>query len=436
MRSLITTVGVEIEFANVRKALARGVAKSVRWSLVEDGSTRSYRFVLGGLTIDVPTAYCSGCSREVPISDQDSMVRCEECGGNLTPHIPWERAMYGGEFVSPLLDTDTDLWIEDVAKLLDFLEQHGEGVDAKTSIHVHVNIGGFPLFAMHQLLNVGAYLEAAMYRLACAEAGVHRGNLAYDYGYCRPITDIGPPVTPTASDRCRQVFSVDTLLQARDWTEFRQALGRYDSWGGGKYHEARYVWLNPVSFFVRGSIEFRIFNSTLQPRYVQAWVEVCKRITRLSFGKDTNTLPQHPLGSNELQFPDVIEFLGITQNHIIYTLEDLWNAAPYQRPPVGLQWGHTGHRVDWREVPNRLRPPLLRSGNVQSFGDLPQQTTLLRGAVLPSALNSPVDIGRRLSLDDVRVRRGPELHPGRFREGAAFYRNTNSIDLPEPLEGE
>ena len=397
MRSLITTIGIEIEFGNIQKTHARKVSAETGWSLIEDGSTRSFRYALGGLTIDTTDTQCPHCGFGIDTRGRGPATICGQCGKSVQSNLPWERSLFGGEFVSPMMDTDTDPWVAHVTRILNFLSQHGEGVDARTSIHVHVNCNGLPLFAMQQLITVGCYLEAAMYRLACAEAGVHRGGLAYDYGYCRPITSIGPPVTATNTEARRQIFSVDALLRAEDWTEFKQALGRYDAWGGGKYHEARYVWLNPVSFFVRGSMEFRIFNSTLQPRYVEAWVEVCKKIVQASFGKD-NDLPRHPLGGavdSDLDLLDVVEFLGITENRTIYTLEELWNAAPYQRPPQGLQCGHTGQRVNWARVPQHLRPSICNPSRVLDFGSAPQQTELLRGVVSPGVLNLPTQSGRR-----------------------------------------
>jgi len=400
MQSLITTIGLEIEFGNIQKAHARRVAMDTGWALVEDGSTRSYRYALGGLTIDVSSIQCPFCGHSLDTGRQGHTIICGLCGKSVRSNLPWERPMFGGEFVSPMIDTDTDPWVDHMTTLLNFLSQHGEGVDARTSIHVHVNCNGLPLFAMQQLIRVGCYLEAAMYRLACAEAGVHRGSLAYDYGYCRPITGAGPPVTATNTETRRQIFTVDALLGAENWTEFKQALGRYDLWGGGKYHEARYVWLNPVSFFVRGSMEFRVFNSTLKPKYVEAWVEVCKKITQASFGKDGD-LPPHPLGgSDDLDLLDVVEFLGITSNHTIYTLEELWNAAPYQASPRGLQWGHTGQRVNWARVSPHLRPPSCRQEDILGFGSAPQQTELLRGVIPTSVLNPPTRSGRRHTREE------------------------------------
>jgi len=49
MITLVDSVGIEIEFANVQKDTARDIANRVGWRLVEDGSCRTYRYTLGKL---------------------------------------------------------------------------------------------------------------------------------------------------------------------------------------------------------------------------------------------------------------------------------------------------------------------------------------------------------------------------------------------------
>jgi len=320
MASIIESIGLEIEFANIPKANARDLARSIRWRLVEDGSTRNYRYALNsGLELS------SGGYR-----------------------------MFGGEFVSPMLDTTNDRWLSNVKRIITWLRQHGEGVDARTSIHVHVNVTGFPLFALKYLFLIAAHLEAAMYRLACGEAGIHRGSLRNDYGYCRPLTIPGPPCTPTDTVT-RPVFGLNQILNVQSWKEYRQAVGRYDRWGGGKYHEARYVWLNPLSFMVYGSIEFRLFNFTQRPTFVWAWVSLCKEIVRNSFAKRT-ILDYNPLGTTQIALEDVVEFLML-DNNLTYVLEELWGLSDFPPPVRSPQLGHIGHPVAWYGVRPEIIPP-------------------------------------------------------------------------------
>ena len=123
--------------------------------------------------------------------------------------------------------------------------------------------------------------------------GVHRGALHLDYGFCRPLGAQGPPVVRCADEHSRPVFDTKRLLKAKTLEHLRQGLGRYDRHSGGKYHEARYVWLNLLSLYQLGSIEFRLFNSTYSYRNVLAWVDLCQHIIRAGF-MPFQELPENP----------------------------------------------------------------------------------------------------------------------------------------------
>jgi len=207
---LITSIGIEIEFAQVPKAVGRDLAAMVGYRLVEDGSCRSTRSACG----------------YIPVVSDDNL---------------FSRQMFGGEFVSPILNTEGDKWKRDVAYILEGLAWAGEGIDALTSIHIHINLAGLPMFAVRYLVEIAQYLEAGLFRLSCAEAGIHRGAIHLDYGYCRPISTGGPPVVLCQDNALRPVFSTETVKRAQNHIELKQALGRFDCHGGGIYHEARYT---------------------------------------------------------------------------------------------------------------------------------------------------------------------------------------------------
>jgi len=328
---IINTAGIEIEWSEVPKAAMMYLRDTVDWAQTTDGSVRTHR----------PRKFGVPNSRMVE---------------------------YGGEFVSPLLDLSGNKWKEDVSRVVEALYRAGEGVSATTSVHVHINATGIPVFALRNLVRMGCYLEAAMYRLSCAESGVNRGAIHVDYGYSRPITHQGPPVVYcTTSDTYRQIFSVDGLLKAQTNQEFLTALGRYDRWDGGKYHEARYTWLNFVALPQHGSIEFRLFNFTQYHRNIITWAKLCSEFVRASFGKIPEDLPRHPLGSRDIEFGDVVEILHLSDQKLIYHLEELWYQGDYQRGILGLQKGHLGMQVSWRGAASYLKPAIIRDEEVHNF---------------------------------------------------------------------
>lgn len=334
MPSIIESVGIEIEFANVPREEATNVARDIGWNITDDGSTRTRRNTYPGLPIEI-------------------------AGAPLT--VP-----FGGEFISPIINTSSNgTWKKDIADILSFLSEHGEGIDARSSIHVHVNAGGVPMYVLHNLVHLGLYLEAAVYRLACAEAGVHRGAMHLDYGYCRPISEKGPPVTETDSGKMRQVFTYNTLLRSDSKSSLKKALGRYDR-SGGRYHEARYMWLNFLSLFQLGTVEFRAFNSTLNYRNIVAWVDMSQSFLRTAFS-NIPELEKNPLGSSNVTLNDLINILDIRDQKTVYTLEDLWSSAEYQRPVKGFQMGHLSHRIAWGSPGAGLLPPIVDQDEVFSF---------------------------------------------------------------------
>jgi len=332
-RPVIDTAGIEIEFADLPKAACNHIRESVGWSLVEDGSVRNYRKQYFGLPV-----------------------------GGRRP------VMFGGEFVSPLLDLTGSEWKNSVSKIVEALYRAGEGVNVSTSIHVHINAQGIPFYALHNLVRIAAYIEEAMFRWSCAEAGVHRGALHLDYAYCRPITKKGPPVVycPT-SDTQRQIFDLDGLLNAESVNDFRIATGRYDRWDGGKYHEARYSWFNLISLWTHGSVEFRPFNFTGNHRNIITWAKLCSQIVRRSFGKVRKDLPMNPLGSGTTDLSEVLAFLELQDDVTAYQLEKLWNMADYQRGVIGYQTGHIGHSCSWRGVRSELKPHIIRDETIYPF---------------------------------------------------------------------
>ena len=334
-RTLISSIGLEIEFAGIPKNYGELLRRETTWRLVEDGSCRSRRNVIPGIPI-------------------------ETRGGS-------ERTMFGGEFVSPVIDTETnEVWKEELVTILEWLASSGEGLDVKTAIHVHVNVEGIPLFAIQNLLRLGLFIEAGIYRLACAEMGVHRGSLHLDYGYCRPISEMGPPVVVCNDEVYRPIFDTNRLLSVTSLSQLRQALGRYDRHGGSKYHEARYVWLNLISMYQLGSVEFRLFNSTYSYRNVLSWVDLCQHFVRASFTAPAE-LPVNPLGSDTLQLEDIVNVLNIRDGKTLYTLENLWNSTEYQRGVRGYQMGHLEHMTNWGRSLKAIRPEPIDPSQIHSF---------------------------------------------------------------------
>jgi hypothetical protein len=338
---LIMNVGIEIEARNSAKSFLRNLTPP-GWRLVEDGSCRSHSHVLGGTL-----------RTSKPVFRQ---VKC------------------GGEFVSPILDTENDeRWKDQVRQLLSALKSTGEGVNAQTGIHVHVHTGDLPAEIIKNILEVGLYLEAGFYRLACGEVGRHRGELRADYGYCRPL--LSPPVVHDRKGHLRKVFDAEKIINNLESSKnLAKSLGNYS---GARYHEARYVWLNLLSLFTQETTELRLFNSTLTPKYLFTWVELSKKLVRSAFWKKgTERLPRNPLGTDNLTLDELIEWLDPAPQYIP-TMQELWELPRrFPRGVHGHQRGHLGHTYRFRNCPESLRPEIIDPDNTFGFDEFTREENL------------------------------------------------------------
>lgn len=344
MRPLFNSIGIEIEYVDVTQEQMYKLGKKLGWRSTSDGTVRSHRLTSGLLEITE--------------------------GG--------KRTEYGGELISPVLNVKDKRWEEDIRRILGTLRSHGEGVDSRTSIHVHVNATGMPLYAMLNMIRLGLWSEAAFYRIGCGPAGIHRGALDRDYGYCRPISAPGPPLTMDEGGVLRPVFDSELLLNAKTINDILVGLGRYDKWGGGKYHESRYVWLNLLSLFIRGTVEFRLFNFTYKPRYVRAWVHTCIAAVKEAFNPHLPELEYSPLGSMQFELANLIDGLALS-DQTAYSLEDLWSMADYQVGVKSPQLGHIFHTIHWGDTPDRLKPKKVEEGNSNPFEKFKNNQTIVPG---------------------------------------------------------
>jgi hypothetical protein len=145
----------------------------------------------------------------------------------------------GGEIVSPVMFDEPETWTN-IEKICEILNRHGAIANRGSGNHVHVGLKDYDhTVANHnRLLNSFARNEDLIYRLSSSpERGKHRG-----FGYCRPNTFSSTP-----------------------YTRVTAASHASNSHG---------IALNMQSVFGRNSdhIEFRTFDSTLNPAIIQTHI--------------------------------------------------------------------------------------------------------------------------------------------------------------------
>lgn len=323
-RSLIDTVGIELEFGNLTQDSAINLVQSNNdlygWRVHNDASINHVKGYIYGIPYPLSSVKRSGLI-------------------NTTT--------YGAEIVSPPIDTlESSNWQRQLQTIFDFAERAKEVPQNDTSVHIHLNSAGVPLFVVQNLLRLWNGLEASMYRLGIAEKGDHRGEYNSDYKYCRPLSNPQAVI----SDNClRRSFSVQQMLKAKTYAQFFQAYGNVSlSREPNKYHPARYTGLNFFPLQSINTIEFRVFNMTQDVKNVIAWIKLCQAMMRQSFGKPIE-LEDQPLGftSNSFGVPNIQAILELDDD-LCLQLEHLWNMGSWCNPVKGNLFTHSSfNKIVW-----------------------------------------------------------------------------------------
>lgn len=216
----------------------------------------------------------------------------------------------GTEFVSvPLPFNNVD---STVRKLVAFLRENGErSVAERCGIHFHISMA-YNLFILKNLVRLSRNMEQVFYY--AGSFGQEFRGIKNDCTYCRPITKFGPSIVRN-NDMYTQVYNVDDLLKTEDTRQF------FDYYGGmneqnppGKYHPARYGWITLYPLLTKGTVEFRVFNHTLEPVYLTAAAELSRTFCAICF----NTLPE--LEENSI-------YSEHTKEGVLKTLETFYHVS-------------------------------------------------------------------------------------------------------------
>ena len=248
----VYSVGIEFEFSSSIQDKMRDDRRftELGFKVVHDASSETPGRALNDLLLDSESSISIPGEHEVKL------------GGELVTNI-W----FNGE--------PTDVY-EKLKTFSRILHGYGEPQRAeRAGIHYHVS---FPnnLNAMKSSLMLGTHLENVFFTLG-GMGYMNRGTLN-DATYFRPITRDGPLVVPLANGKFAQCFSIEDLLEARSSKEFFHMYGdiKYVSSSRGRYIPIRYHWLNLSNLALRKeTLEFRVFNITLNPLYIWACLQFC-----------------------------------------------------------------------------------------------------------------------------------------------------------------
>lgn len=238
---LSTTVGVEIEIQDLSRHGLPGLDNIVRHSVHDDGSIRSPTYQVAGIGV-------------IPQKD--------ERGEPILCNFMTQERDFGLEVVTQPYTFGEFYSIADkVAAFFGHVPQ-----TPRTSIHIHVDVGGAPWTYIKNVILWARQLEAPLYRIA-AGGGIHRGERSYkgkinDHRYARPFS---APIAAEWGDEgeLRPLIDWDALATSRTASEFLRSWGRLDmAWNEGLTHYCphRLHMLNLASVMRQGTLEWRLFD--------------------------------------------------------------------------------------------------------------------------------------------------------------------------------
>ena len=178
----------------------------------------------------------------------DGSIRCEARGDRPASRL------YSVEVVSPICKYED---IETIQELVRDLRHAGARVNDSCGIHIHVDASHHDPKTLRNVVNIMASKEDLLYKTL-------KVNIDRQY-YCQKAD-------------LRFLDDVN-LRRPKSMSEFETLWYNGSSGRNNHYHSSRYHALNLHSVFSKGTIEFRMFNSTLHAGEVKSYIQLCLAIS-------------------------------------------------------------------------------------------------------------------------------------------------------------
>ena len=182
----------------------------------------------------------------------DSSIIAQKKSGGRTVQAADE---YKCEIVSPIL-TYGDM--ADLQEIVRRLRHSGAFVNSQCGIHIHVDAGRYTPQTLRNLVNIIASKEDILYKAL--------------------------RIDPARLRWCKKTN--EKLLEAINRKKPQTMEALKDIWYAGStrgrdehYNDTRYHGLNLHSTFTKGTVEFRLFNSTTHAGEIKAYIQFCLAVS-------------------------------------------------------------------------------------------------------------------------------------------------------------
>ena len=182
----------------------------------------------------------------------DSSIIAQKKSGGRTVQAADE---YKCEIVSPILTYED---MADLQEIVRRLRHSGAFVNSQCGIHIHVDAGRYTPQTLRNLVNIIASKEDILYKAL--------------------------RIDPARLRWCKKTN--EKLLEAINRRKPQTMEALKDIWYAGStrgrdehYNDTRYHGLNLHSTFTKGTVEFRLFNSTTHAGEIKAYIQFCLAVS-------------------------------------------------------------------------------------------------------------------------------------------------------------
>lgn len=231
--------GVEVEFTGITREMAAKAVQEVVGGTISGPRRDAYY-----------TRTIKDSQRRTWKVMRDSSISPKMNVGSANPDE------YRVEFVTPPLKYED---IETLQNIIRKFKEIGGVPHSSCGIHIHIDGANHTATSLRRMVNFMLSRQEIIYEALNIGARKDR--------WCRPI--------------CKKLY--DTMKKESNLTKdkaeqiwYSEANDNY--WGGvnhNHYNETRYHVLNLHSFFSKGTVEFRLFNSTLHAGRIKAYIQFC-----------------------------------------------------------------------------------------------------------------------------------------------------------------
>lgn len=182
---------------------------------------------------------------------------------------------YKCEIVSPVLTYDD---IPDLQEVIRQLRHKGAFASEKCGIHIHVDASRYTPQTLRNMVNIIASKEDILYKAL-------RIDPARLY-YCKKVNE--KLIDTINKKKPRTMEQLKDLWYAEDPNSNRNK----------HYNSTRYHGLNLHATFTKGTVEFRLFNSTTHAGEIKAYIQFCLAVSHQALTQKSAS-PRRTVTDNE-----------------------------------------------------------------------------------------------------------------------------------------